>query len=89
MTLEQRAAAAAAEAKRAEEAGDRWAAHDAWRRYQRIVDAARPPGELVGASEPAAATRRQRAGARQTHAVIDAPFEVGRMLGRLNGPSFP
>jgi hypothetical protein len=47
MTLEQRAAAAAAEAKRAEEAGDNWGAHEAWRRYQRIVDASRPPGELV------------------------------------------
>jgi hypothetical protein len=47
MTLEQRAASAAAEARRAEEAGDRWAAHEAWRRYQRIVDAGRPPSELV------------------------------------------
>jgi hypothetical protein len=47
MTPEQRAAATAAEAKRAEEAGDRWGAHAAWRRYQRIVDSTRPPNELV------------------------------------------
>lgn len=47
MTSEQRAAEAAAEAKRAEAAGDRWAAHEAWRRYQRIVDSTRPASDLV------------------------------------------
>jgi hypothetical protein len=47
MTPEQRAANAAAEAKRAEEALDRWAAHEAWRRYQRIIDSTRPASELV------------------------------------------
>ncbi|HEX8068087.1 MAG TPA: hypothetical protein VF520_16335 [Thermoleophilaceae bacterium] len=66
MTLEQRAAAAAAEAKRAEEAGDRWAAHEAWRRYQRIVDATRPPGELV---ERAKRLRRLAASVR----LLDEP----------------
>jgi hypothetical protein len=61
MTREERAAAAAEAAKRAEEAGDRWAAHEAWRRYQRILDAGRQPSELV---ERAKALRRVAASVR-------------------------
>jgi hypothetical protein len=66
MTPEQRAAEAAAEAKRAEEAGDRWAAHEAWRRYQRIVDSTRPASELV---ERAKQLRRLAASVR----LLDQP----------------
>ena len=47
MSPEQRAAQAAEEAKRLEEAGDGWGANEAWRRYERIIDATRPPDELA------------------------------------------
>ena len=47
MSPEQRAAEAAEEAKRLEEAGDGWGANEAWRRYERIVDATRSPAELA------------------------------------------
>ena len=66
MTPEQRAAEAAAEAKQAEAAGDRWAAHEAWRRYQRIVDSSRPASELV---ERAKRLRRLAASVR----LLDQP----------------
>jgi len=47
MSPEERAAHAAEEAKRLEEAGDGWGANEAWRRYERIVDATRSPAELA------------------------------------------
>ena len=47
MSPEQRAAQAAEEAKRLEEAGDGWGANEAWRRYERIMDATRSPAELA------------------------------------------
>jgi hypothetical protein len=42
-----RLAAAAAEARRAEDAGDGWAANEAWRRHRLILDGGRDPQELL------------------------------------------